>query len=350
MKFFYCIFTSMKVLRFLLFPLAIVYDFVTRTRNLFFDVRILKHTSFKIPLIIVGNLSVGGTGKTPQIEYLIRFLINNHKTAILSRGYKRKTTGFVLLNKNHTATDVGDEPLQYFKKFKNIHVAVDANRVEGITHLISQKKPDLILLDDAFQHRKVKGSFYILVTKFNDLFTDDFLLPTGNLRESGRGAKRADIILVSKCPKNISENEQDIIKQKLSKFNKKIFFTYISYADTVLGALETPTSELEDFEILLITGIANTDSLTDYLKSLNVKFQHLKYADHHHFSDNEIRDIEKKFGGIQSPKMILTTEKDYVRLESRIKDLSYLPIETSFLNNENEAFNSIINTHLKENF
>ena len=350
MKFFYCIFTSMKVLRFLLFPLAIVYDFVTRTRNLFFDVRILKHTSFKIPLIIVGNLSVGGTGKTPQIEYLIRFLINNHKTAILSRGYKRKTTGFVLLNKNHTATDVGDEPLQYFKKFKNIHVAVDANRVEGITHLISQKKPDLILLDDAFQHRKVKGSFYILVTKFNDLFTDDFLLPTGSLRESGRGAKRADIILVSKCPKNISENEQDIIKQKLSKFNKKIFFTYISYADTVLGALETPTSELEDFEILLITGIANTDSLTDYLKSLNVKFQHLKYADHHHFSDNEIRDIEKKFGGIQSPKMILTTEKDYVRLESRIKDLSYLPIETSFLNNENEAFNSIINTHLKENF
>ena len=349
MKFFYCIFTSMKVLRFLLFPLAIVYDFVTRTRNLFFDVGILKHTSFKIPLIIVGNLSVGGTGKTPQIEYLIRLLINNHKTAILSRGYKRKTTGFVLLNKNHTATDVGDEPLQYFKKFKNIHVAVDANRVEGITHLISQKKPDLILLDDAFQHRKVKGSFYILVTKFNDLFTDDFLLPTGNLRESGRGAKRADIILVSKCPKNISENEQDIIKQKLSKFNKKIFFTYISYANTVLGALETPTSELVDFEILLITGIANTDSLTDYLKSLNVKFQHLKYADHHHFSDNEIRDIEKKFGGIQSPKMILTTEKDYVRLESHIKDLSYLPIETSFLNNENEAFNNIINTHLKEN-
>lgn len=350
MKFFYCIFTSMKVFRFLLFPLAIIYDFVTRTRNLFFDARILKHTSFKIPLIIVGNLSVGGTGKTPQIEYLIRLLIHNHKTAILSRGYKRKTTGFVLLNKNHSATDVGDEPLQYFKKFKNIHVAVDENRVEGITHLISQKKPDVILLDDAFQHRKVKGSYYILLTKFNDLFIDDFLLPTGNLRESAQGAKRADVILVTKCPNNISKNEQDSIKQKLSKFNKKVFFSSISYGDTVLGTLKIPTSELKNFEVLLITGIANPDPLTDYLKSLNVKFQHLKYADHHYFSENEIKNIERKFDAIQSPKMILTTEKDFVRLEAYMKDLSYLPIETSFLNNENEVFNRIINAHLKENF
>jgi tetraacyldisaccharide 4'-kinase len=349
-KIFYCIFTPMKVLRFLLFPLAIVYNFVTRIRNLFFDKGIFRQTTFKIPVVVVGNLSVGGTGKTPQVEYLIRFLKNNYKTAILSRGYRRKTTGFLLLNESHSILDVGDEPLQYFKKFKNIHVAVDADRVAGIAHLISQKKPDVILLDDAFQHRKVKGSYYILLTKFNDLFIDDFLLPSGNLRERRQGAYRADVILVTKCPVNVSKNEQDAIKQKLSKFNKKVFFTCISYADTVLGTLETPTSKLKDFEVLLITGIANTDSLTDYLKSLNVKFQHLKYADHHHFSDNEITDIEKKFGAIQSPKMILTTEKDFVRLESHIKDLSYLPIETSFLNNENEAFNSLITSHLKENF
>lgn len=340
----------MKILRFLLFPLAIVYDLVTRIRNFFFDKGIFKHTSFKTPVLVVGNLSVGGTGKTPQIEYLIRLLKNNHKIAILSRGYKRKTTGFVLLNKNHSATDVGDEPLQYFKKFENIDVAVDANRVAGITTLISQKNPDVILLDDAFQHRKVKGSYCILLTKFNDLFIDDFLIPTGNLRESRQGAYRTDVILVTKCPVNLSKNKQEAIKQKLRKFNKKIFFTSISYADTTLGAKEIPTSELKNFEILLITGIANPTPLTAYLKSLNVKFQHLKYTDHHHFSENEIRDIEKRFDAIQSPKMILTTEKDYVRLVDNIKDLSYLPIEISFLNNENEAFNTLINNHLKENF
>ena len=340
----------MKVLRFLLFPLAILYDFVTRTRNMLFHAKILQRTSFRKPIIIVGNLSVGGTGKTPQIEYLIRLLQNNYTTAVLSRGYKRKTTGFALLNENHSAIDVGDEPVQYFKKFKNIHVAVDANRVAGITHLISQKKPDVILLDDAFQHLKVKGSYYILLTKYNDLFVDDFLLPSGNLRESKQGAKRADVILVTKCPFNVSKNEQDLIKQKLSKFDKKIFFTRISYADTVLGALKIPTCELKNYEVLLITGIADPSPLTDYLKRLNVTFQHLKYADHHHFSENEIRNIETNFGAIQAPKMILTTEKDFVRLVSHLKNLSYLPIETSFLNNENEAFNTLITSHLKESF
>jgi tetraacyldisaccharide 4'-kinase len=340
----------MKVLRFLLFPLAIIYDLVTRIRNLFFDKGFFNHTSFPLPVLVVGNLSVGGTGKTPQIEYLIRLLKNNYKTAVLSRGYKRKTTGFVLLNKNQTAADVGDEPLQYFKKFKNIHVAVDANRVAGITALTLQIKPDLILLDDAFQHRKVKGSFYILLTKYDDLFVDDFLIPTGNLRESAQGAKRADIILVTKCPIDLAKSEQDSIRHKLSTFHKKVFFTRISYADTVLGAMQIPTLDLNNFEVLLITGIANPDPLINYLKSLNVRFQHLKYADHHHFSQNEIKNIEIEFDAIQSPKMILTTEKDFVRLEAHMKDLSYLPIETSFLNNEDEVFNTLINAHLKESF
>jgi tetraacyldisaccharide 4'-kinase len=349
-KIFYCIFTPMKVLRFLLFPLAIVYDFVTRIRNLFFDKGIFRQTAFKTPVVVVGNLSVGGTGKTPQVEYLIRFLKNNYKTAILSRGYKRKTTGFLLLNENHSTSDVGDEPLQYFKKFKNIYVAVDADRVGGIGHLISQKKPDVILLDDAFQHRKVKGSYYILLTKFNDLFIDDFLLPSGNLRERRQGADRADVILVTKCPVNVSKNEQDSIKQKLSKFNKQVFFTCISYADTILGSMEILTSKLNNFEVLLVTGIANPTPLTDYLNSLKVRFQHLKYADHHHFSENDIKNIEKRFDAIPSPKIILTTEKDYVRLEDSIKNLCYLPIETSFLNNENEVFNALISNHLKGNF
>ena len=339
----------MKVLRFILFPFAILYDFVTRIRNFFFNTGIFHQTSFKTPVIVVGNLSVGGTGKTPQIEYLIRLLKNNFKTAVLSRGYKRETKGFVLLNKNHLAIDVGDEPLQYFQKFKNIDVAVCVNRVKGITNLIKSNTPEVILLDDAFQHRKVKGSFYILLTKFNDFFMDDFLLPMGRLRERREGAKRADVILVTKCPDDLTEESQKLIKQKLLKFNKEVFFTSIFYAESVLGATEMLTSELKNFEVLLITGIANPAPLLNYLKSLNVKFQHLKYADHHYFSDKEIEEVKNKFDTMQSSKIILTTEKDYVRLVDKIKNLSYLPIETSFLNNDNKVFNRLINTHLKEN-
>ena len=206
----------MKVLRFILFPFAILYDLVTRIRNFFFNTGIFYQTSFKTPVIVVGNLSVGGTGKTPQIEYLIRLLKNNFKTAVLSRGYKRETKGFVLLNENHVAIDVGDEPLQYFQKFGNIDVAVCANRVKGITNLIKSNIPEVILLDDAFQHRKVKGSFYILLTKFDDLFMDDFLLPMGRLRESREGAKRADIILVTKCPDDLTKESQKLIKKKVT--------------------------------------------------------------------------------------------------------------------------------------
>lgn len=337
----------MKFVRFLLFPFAILYDLITSIRNFFFNTGIFKATSFDIPIVVVGNLSVGGTGKTPQIEYLIRLLKDIYKISVLSRGYKRKTKGFVLVNKNHTASDVGDEPLQYFKKFTNIEVAVDTNRVKGIQNLIKQKSPEIILLDDAFQHRKVKGSFYILLTKYADLFVDDFLLPTGNLRESRQGANRADVILVTKCPYNLSKKNQDSIKLKLRKFNKEVFFTSISYADKVLGSKEISTLDLVNLDVLLITGIANPAPLINYLESLKVKFHHLKYADHHHFSSNEITAIKKKFDDMKLPKIILTTEKDYVRLQDHINDLYYLPIETSFLNNENKAFNLLINNHLK---
>ena len=163
----------MKFVRFLLFPFAIIYDIVTTLRNLFFDWGVLKQTSFKIPVIVVGNLSVGGTGKTPQIEYLIRLLKDDFKTSVLSRGYGRKTQNFILLNDSHVAEDVGDEPLQYFKKFKKISVAVDANRVAGISRLIAAVSPEVFLLDDAYQHRKVRGSLSLLLTKYDDLFTDD---------------------------------------------------------------------------------------------------------------------------------------------------------------------------------
>ena len=248
----------MKQVRFLLFPFAALYYLITSFRNFLFDKKVLKSTSFSIPVIIVGNLSVGGTGKTPQIEYLIRLLSDTFKIAVLSRGYKRKTKGFFWVHKNASVDEVGDEPLQFFKKFKNIHVAVDESRVHGIQQLLENQKPEVVLLDDAFQHRKLKGSFYILLTSYANLFVNDFLLPVGNLRESGSGAKRANTIIITKCPKDLSEKEQQKIIKKIKPLkNQRVFFTEISYSETVKGNDNMNLQDLVDFEILLVTGIAN---------------------------------------------------------------------------------------------
>ena len=339
----------MKLVRFLLFPFAILYDLITSIRNFFFNTGIFNETLFNRPIIVVGNLSVGGTGKTPQIEYLIRLLKDTYCVSVLSRGYKRKTKGYVLVNKGHTANDVGDEPLQYFKKFKNIDVAVNENRVEGIHNLIAQKSPDVVLLDDAFQHRKVKGSFYILLTKYDDLFTNDFLLPTGNLRESRAGAKRADIIVVTKCPFDLSEDQKENIKNKLEKYKKEIYFTTISYADKIAGNHQLPLEELKDFEVLLITGIANPNPLLDFLTKKEIKFTHLKFGDHHDFSPKEITDIQVNYSSINSEKkLILTTEKDYTRLSSKLTELSFLEIETKFIGMKNN-FDEVIISHIQQN-
>src|SRR6187402_2887550 len=206
----------MNLLRKILFPLAVLYGWVTQLRNFLFDIGILKSYSFDLPVIAVGNLSVGGTGKTPQIEYLIRLLSSKYKVATLSRGYKRKSEGFVLADETSNAEILGDEPFQFFQKFKNVQVAVDANRKNGIEQLLSQpEKPEVILLDDAYQHRKVKAGFYILLTAYGDLYSDDFILPTGNLRESRSGANRADIVIVTKCPNNLSDQDQNKIQRKL---------------------------------------------------------------------------------------------------------------------------------------
>ncbi|MCG1037207.1 tetraacyldisaccharide 4'-kinase [Polaribacter sargassicola] len=340
----------MKLVRFLFFPFAIIYDLITSIRNFFFNIGIFKETSFKTPIIVVGNLSVGGTGKTPQIEYLIRLLKDTFKTAVLSRGYKRQTEGFVLLNDSHSALDVGDEPLQYHKKFSNINIAVDANRVNGITKLLTDKSLDVILLDDAYQHRKVKGSFYILLTKYDDLFTDDFLLPTGNLRESRRGAKRSDVIVVTKCPVGLDEISREKITKKLEKYNKKIFFTTISYDEKVSGKKNIPVADLKLYEVLLITGIANPNPFLSFLKNNEVNFKHLKFSDHHNFSSKEIDLIKEEYAKLKSTKkIILTTEKDFVRLESRLDNISFLGIKTLFFDKQELEFNSIIKSHIKQN-
>lgn len=339
----------MKMLRFLLFPFAIIYDLVTTIRNFLFEIGIFNQTTFPIPVIVVGNLSVGGTGKTPQIEYLIRLLKNQFQIAILSRGYKRKTKGFLQVNKMHSANEVGDEPLQFHKKFTDIFVAVDEVRVNGIERILEKSKTEIVLLDDAFQHRKVKGSFYILLTKFDDLFTDDFLIPTGNLRESRRGAQRATAIVVTKCPENLTENEQKIIQNKLVTYQKPVFFTTISYSKKLKGINEILVQELPNYQILLVTGIANPTPLLKFLERNNCTFQHLNFSDHHQFSLKEMQQIQLKFDNIQSTKkIILTTEKDYVRLNSSLQNCYYIEIETVFFGSQKKYFDDLIFLHIQK--
>lgn len=319
----------MILIRKLLFPFAILYGLITSIRNLLYDKGILKSYSFDVPIIAVGNLSVGGTGKTPQIEYLIRLLSEKYKVAVLSRGYKRSTEGFILADENATASSIGDEPFQFYSKFPNIQVAVDANRKNGIENLLQlQDKPYVILLDDAFQHRKVKARFYILLTAYDDLFCDDYILPFGNLREPSSGKKRADMIIVTKCPKDLSEIAQQKIRKKL-KVKQQVFFTTIQYDDYVFGNdSQLLVSEIQSKSKVLVAGIAKPKLFFDFLK--NETDETLVFPDHHHFSKQDCEQILAKANG----RKIITTEKDFVRLNGLLPkaQLFYLPIKSAFLN------------------
>ncbi|MGL2963748.1 tetraacyldisaccharide 4'-kinase [Flavobacterium sp. RSB2_4_14] len=338
----------MILLRKILFPFAILYGLITSIRNYLYDKGILKSYSFDIPIIAVGNLSVGGTGKTPQIEYLIRLLSPTYKVATLSRGYKRKSEGFVLADAHANAALLGDEPFQYYKKFPEIQVAVDVDRKNGIEQLLSQSsKPEVILLDDAYQHRKVKAGFYILLTAYDDLFCDDFMLPTGNLRESRSGAKRANMIIVTKCPSNISELAQEEIRTKLMRFlvprndnTKVVFFSFVDYDDTVYNDNESlHVDKLKSKEKVLLAGIAKPKPFFEYLQSGDDEL--MKFPDHHHFTESDILTIKSQ----AVDKIIVTTEKDFVRLDAEIlkKQLFYLPIKSKFVNEQAVFDKTILN-------
>jgi tetraacyldisaccharide 4'-kinase len=334
----------MNLFRKILFPFAILYGFITSIRNFLFDNGILKSYSYDVPIIAVGNLSVGGTGKTPQIEYLIRLLSPKYKVVTLSRGYKRKSEGFILADASSTAEILGDEPFQFYKKFKNILVAVDADRKNGIERLLSQtSKPEVILLDDAFQHRKVKAGFYILLTSYEDLYSNDFILPTGNLRESRSGAKRANLVVVTKCPENLLHNEIDEIKSKLKlASNQEIFFSFVEYDASVYASDKTiRVDEIRNVDKLLLAGIAKPEPFFEYLQKQNDVC--LKYADHHHFTEKDLTEIKSK----AQNKVVITTEKDYVRLKDSLpkEQLFYLPIRSAFLS-DSEDFDNIITNYV----
>lgn len=319
----------MNFLRKILFPLAFLYWLITFIRNWLYDMGVFKSYSFDVPIIAVGNLSVGGTGKTPQIEYLIRLLSEKYHVAVLSRGYKRLSKGFVLADDQASANSIGDEPFQFYSKFSTIQVAVDSNRKKGIEKLLQlQNKPEVILLDDAFQHRKVKAGFYILLTAYDDLFCDDFILPFGNLRESALGKKRADMIIITKCPQDLSELAQQNIKEKL-QVKQPVYFTTIQYDDCVYGNENSIHVEaLKSESKLLIAGIANPKLFFDFLKSETDET--IVFPDHHHFSKQDCEQILTK----ANRRKIITTEKDFVRLNGLLPNaqLYYLPIKAVFLN------------------
>ena len=331
----------MKILRYLLFPIMPIYYSVTWLRNKLYDLGIKKSTSYNFPVICVGNLSVGGTGKTPMIEHLIRLLKDDYKVATLSRGYKRKTQGFQLADKNANAESIGDEPFQFYSKFKNsIIVAVDSNRRNGIQNL-QNKNPEVILLDDAYQHRKVKAGFNILLTTYANPYFNDLVLPTGNLREPRHGANRANIIVVTKCPKVLSEIEKSDIKKRIEpKKHQHVFFSSIAYSDTLFSVDNTETIDnLESFT--LVTGIANATPLVDFLKDKNLNFEHLNFKDHHDFTKEDITILEKK-------ECIVTTEKDFMRLKQYDllkQKLFYLPISVKI--DETLRLNELIKDFIK---
>lgn len=332
----------MAIPRKILFPFSLIYFLITYSRNILFDLGVLQSTHFNTPLIGIGNLSSGGTGKTPLVEYIFRNFSKEFNLALLSRGYKRDGSGYFKADAKSSPSLLGDEPYQIYNKFKNVEVAVDENRVRGVENIIKEN-PELhsVVLDDCFQHRYVTCKLNILLSTYSDPFFKDYLLPMGNLRESSIGYKRANVIIITKCPVDLNSKQINIFRNSFQlKKNQSLFFTTIEYNDNLLGKETIEIEKLKQSKVLLVTGIANTLSILDFMTNKNIDFEHLSFSDHHNYSLLDIETIENKY----SDRIVLTTEKDY----KKIKDLNlknqlyYLEIKTKFLNNGEESFNKII--------
>ena len=351
-------------IRLLLTPFAFVFNFVTWLRNQLFEWSLLPVKKYSIPVICVGNITTGGTGKTPFTEYLITLLKERYRIATLSRGYKRVTKGFLLINENNTASEAGDEVCQIKQKFPDILVAVDKNRRRGINHLLSlpdTERPDLILLDDAMQHRYVTPSLTIMLTDYQNMYYEDHLLPVGNLRESITGVYRADIIVVTKCRDVIRPIDLRIIEKNMMLMaSQHLYFSKIKYypLKALFPSLALCPCSLNDIkehdELLLITGIAEPQPLIDKLKSYTLHIRLCIFPDHHYFTSDDIQSIDVEFQNMTSTsKRIITTEKDAMRLKSveslpeKWKPLLfYLPMSIEFLFDQGETFDARILTHI----
>ena len=345
-----------------LLPFSWIYGSIVRFRNWLFDMGLKKSKSFSIPIISVGNITVGGSGKTPHVEYLIRLLHDKAKIAVLSRGYKRKSHGYVLAEESTTMPEIGDEPFQMHQKFSDIYVAVDAKRARGIENLQNDeatKDVDVVLLDDAFQHRYVKPGINILLVDYHRLIIYDKMLPAGRLREPLSGKNRADIVIITKCPKDLKPMEFRVLTKAMDLYPfQKLYFTCIDY-DTPKGVFEEKQIELDklqDYHVLLLTGIASPKQMEHDLKPMTKDITNLSFGDHHSFKGKDIDRINETFESMPEPRIIITTEKDAVRLREteglyeKVKSNMYeLPIKVSFMLDQQENFNEKIISYVRKN-
>ena len=341
-------------------PLSWVYGLIVRARNMMFEMGILKSRAFAVPVISVGNITVGGAGKTPHVEYLIRLLMKDYRVAVLSRGYKRKSKGFVLADANSTARTIGDEPYQMKRKFKEVAVAVDKNRCHGIDMLDEcGVKPEVVLLDDAFQHRYVKPGINILLVDYHRLIIYDEMLPAGRLREPREGKNRADIVIVTKCPKMMRPIDYRVITKAMDLYPYQLlYFTTIEYGglEPIFNGAPLKTEDLGNFNVLLLTGIASPKQMVHDLSPQCGHLQPLTFSDHHHFDSKDVQQINETFAAMEGPKCIVTTEKDATRLEDleglsdEVKASIYsLPITIQFLQEQQETFNNYITDYVRKN-
>ena len=351
-----------------LLPLSWIYGCLVRLRNFFFDVGILKSHSFSVPIIAVGNITVGGTGKTPHVEYLIKLLKGRSKIAVLSRGYKRKSKGFIVADKDSTVRDIGDEPFQMKRKYPDTIVAVDMKRVHGIKILTEQNRSlDVILLDDAFQHRYVKPGINILLVDYHRLIIYDKLLPAGRLREPLSGKNRADIVIVTKCPTTLRPMDFRVITKAMDLFPyQHLYFTTLQYEclrHINNNSTRTFASLKPDEHVLLLTGIASPQQIVEDLatlipegETLSKRLTSMAFPDHHDFKKKDVLRINETFAAMPSPKCIITTEKDAARL-SCIEGLSdevcqhlySLPVNVKFMLEQEESFNENIIGYVRKN-
>lgn len=353
-----------KILSPILLPISLIYGLIIYIRNRLFDYKIFKSNHFNIPIISVGNITVGGTGKTPHTEYLVNLLKSEFNIATLSRGYKRKTKGFILSDSDSTVSDIGDEPRQIKQKFPDVHVAVDADRTNGINHLLKHNKDlDVILLDDAYQHRKVSVNLSILLIDYSRPIDKDFMLPLGNLREQAFEKRRANIIIITKSPKDLKPIDRRVMFNKLNAFPfQHVFFTTFDYGE-INPVFSNPSKSInnksyKDYEVVLVSGIANPKPLKEYIiENISKNITELEYSDHYNFKESDFKKIEQIYKSIETDKkIIITTEKDAMRLQkfSNIADdlkdsFFYIPIQVKFLNNRTDNFNQQIIEYVRKN-
>ena len=348
-----------------LLPLSFLYGMGVRFRNMLFDTGILESRSFPVPVISVGNITVGGAGKTPHVEYLIRLLCETKRVSVLSRGYKRRTKGYLLASSSSTSLELGDEPYQMYLKYgRQVHVAVSANRCEGIERLCSDpetKDTDVILLDDAFQHRYVKPGVNILLVDYHRLIVYDKLLPAGRLREPKDGKRRADIVIVTKCPPDLRPMDFRVITKALNLYPyQKLFFTTIEYGDLIplfTNSRSLALSEItSDYEVLVLSGIASPQHLLCDIQKHTENVIPMTFRDHHLFTPKDIARINNTFDSLSSKRIIITTEKDAARLvgldglSDDVRNHIYaLPIKTTFLLEQQEQFDEFILSYVLKN-